>query len=153
MEGDMKKSEMVCQKCINFEKNRKVCKGKPGQEIVIENPKENWCGEGTWGDPYDNAQLLYWGQWAVLEQNKIDRLREAWHRLRVSIDKKDGENINFFAQNVLSRTEGLTTNDIIEALGDEAPKYFAWRDAFFDKASEIDFKVVEEDAKDYNPYK
>ena len=69
----MKKSEMVCRKCIKFEKG--CCHLKPRKlffgtienhpDIVNYNPDVHWCAEGVWHEGSDRYKEMpfFWGEW------------------------------------------------------------------------------------------
>ncbi len=58
----MKRSEMVCSKCIKFDGS---CRLNPGP-IPIDDPAKHWCALGQWhqwSERYQEMEPYYWGEW------------------------------------------------------------------------------------------
>lgn len=88
----MKKSEMVCKKCVKFETG--FCRAYPepkpikgsfdimGVGYCNIDPKTHWCGQGEWHDGaeprYDSKgyikrhwpNVVSWGDWDVNEKGE-----------------------------------------------------------------------------------
>jgi hypothetical protein len=140
----MRKQDMVCWKCLSFERKIERCKEKPGKEIQIENPDTNWCGSGSWRE---NGQTIYWGQWRLLEETKAELFKEAWNNLRLKMGIGDEEYVSLYGQIVLSRSEEVTMDDIIDILGsEEARNYVAWKSLLFDKSNTIRLEDIKQRA-------
>lgn len=59
----MKKSEMVCVKCIKFDGS--TCRLDP-KPCPIEDPQAHWCAQGQWAcwsERYQEMEPFYWGEW------------------------------------------------------------------------------------------
>lgn len=59
----MKRSEMICSRCINRYKSIKpgevLCKLDP---VVRGKQPDDWCGRGSWFDT--KGKQRFWGQWS-----------------------------------------------------------------------------------------
>ena len=139
---------MVCWSCLSFNKSTSVCKDKPGEEIPIQNPKENWCGSGTWREGTD---ILPWGYWKFLDETLAEGFQMAWRDLKSYMDRKDDEYISIYAERVISRANAIDYDDILDVLGEEEAKlYFAWKSVFFGKAPDVDLNEAKERAEEWD---
>jgi hypothetical protein len=59
----MKRSEMVCSKCIKFEGTQ--CRLDP-EVLPLNDPGRHWCAQGQWhewSERYQEMEPFYWGEW------------------------------------------------------------------------------------------
>jgi len=59
----MKRSEMVCSKCIKFDGT--WCRLRP-QAVQVDDPDAFWCAQGQWhqwSERYQEMEPFYWGEW------------------------------------------------------------------------------------------
>jgi len=59
----MKRSEMVCKRCIKFDGT--LCRLSP-ETRRIDEPEHGWCAQGQWhqwSDRYQEMEPYYWGEW------------------------------------------------------------------------------------------
>jgi hypothetical protein len=59
----MKRSEMVCSKCIKFEGTQ--CRLDP-EVLPLNDPERHWCAQGQWqewSERYQEMEPFYWGEW------------------------------------------------------------------------------------------
>jgi hypothetical protein len=59
----MKRSEMVCSKCIKWD--GQLCSLSP-QPVTIDDPEKQWCAQGqwhAWSERYQEMEPFYWGEW------------------------------------------------------------------------------------------
>ena len=59
----MKRTEMICCKCIKFEDN--CCRLGP-ESVRIDDPEAHWCAQGIWrqwSERFQEMEPYYWGEW------------------------------------------------------------------------------------------
>jgi len=59
----MKRSDMVCSRCIKFDLGR--CRLAP-QTQFISDPEIHWCAQGRWhmwSVRYQEMEPYFWGEW------------------------------------------------------------------------------------------
>ncbi|MBI4965364.1 MAG: hypothetical protein HY913_18960 [Desulfomonile tiedjei] len=59
----MKRSEMICTKCVKFDGTS--CRLQP-QPIQVDEPAGYWCAQGQWhqwSERYQEMEPFYWGEW------------------------------------------------------------------------------------------
>lgn len=59
----MKRSEMVCSKCVKFDGSR--CHLQP-QAAQVDTPDSHWCAQGQWrqwSERYQEMEPFYWAEW------------------------------------------------------------------------------------------
>ncbi|MEW6114098.1 MAG: hypothetical protein AB1664_18335 [Thermodesulfobacteriota bacterium] len=63
----MKRSEMICETCIKFDRTR--CRLQP-EPIPVADPDKHWCAQGQWeqwSERYQEMEPYYWGEWEDTE--------------------------------------------------------------------------------------
>jgi hypothetical protein len=144
----MKKSEMICETCISFDKRGDcMCHEKPIPWNLVADgydPQKHWCTQGSWRHPYKSNEFLYWGQWEIIDHSKANALYEAWHRLRLEYDRpmRDQEQIQWQTSCILSRMQEFTWDQIEEILTSywnekEFTKFKNWYDNLMEASGKI----------------
>jgi hypothetical protein len=145
----MKKSEMICETCISFDKRGdRMCHEKPIPWNLAADgydPQKHWCAQGSWRHPYKSDTFIYWGQWEVMDHSKANAFYEAWHFLRLEYDqpKRNAEQIEWNTTSILSRMHDFTWDQIEEILTSywgekEFPKFRNWYDNLMEAAGKME---------------